>query len=281
MTIILMLSMFAIFLTIDYFMKKNKVAVPEPETAALPAAAPSLPTYVAGFDLPNNRNYHQGHTWALQESPTLDCRAAERRLHWSLHRSTGETKSTFCPSRRSVANFCPWRSHWPRFGRTIPSILPARRVPKSSRPTRTPRPLSMARQHSRIGERRGAFHGCCSGAGVAGKRFCSSVAPRRKRFAHLRRHGENSHSHRSRRVQRQSNPGCGAARHRPCHLAQQAEKICLEESDSRRVVNHIQILPLGSIAPESFPVWPLTLSWNSANLVNFCPKNLIPLLPIT
>jgi hypothetical protein len=69
MTIILMLSMFAIFLTIDYFMKKNKVAVPEAETAALPAAAPSLPTYVAGFDLPNNRNYHQGHTWALQEAP--------------------------------------------------------------------------------------------------------------------------------------------------------------------------------------------------------------------
>lgn len=71
MTIILMLSMFAIFLTIDYFMKKNKVAVHEPETAMVSAAAHVLPTYVAGFDLPNNRSYHQGHTWALQESPTL------------------------------------------------------------------------------------------------------------------------------------------------------------------------------------------------------------------
>ena len=30
-----------------------------------------MPTFVAGFDLPANRNYHQGHTWALQESPTL------------------------------------------------------------------------------------------------------------------------------------------------------------------------------------------------------------------
>jgi glycine cleavage system H protein len=30
-----------------------------------------MPTIVAGFDLPANRHYHQGHTWALQESPTL------------------------------------------------------------------------------------------------------------------------------------------------------------------------------------------------------------------
>ncbi len=71
MTIILMLTMFAIFLTIDYFMKKGKVTVEAPETAALPAAAALQPSYVAGFDLPANRNYHQGHTWALQESPTL------------------------------------------------------------------------------------------------------------------------------------------------------------------------------------------------------------------
>lgn len=71
MTIILMLTMFAIFLTIDYFMKKSKVTVEERETASVPAAAPMLPTYVAGFDLPTNRNYHQGHTWAQQESPTL------------------------------------------------------------------------------------------------------------------------------------------------------------------------------------------------------------------
>ena len=31
----------------------------------------SCPPFVAGFDLPGNRRYHQGHTWALQESPTL------------------------------------------------------------------------------------------------------------------------------------------------------------------------------------------------------------------
>jgi hypothetical protein len=30
-----------------------------------------MPTIVAGFDVPENRHYHQGHTWALQESLTL------------------------------------------------------------------------------------------------------------------------------------------------------------------------------------------------------------------
>src|SRR5271165_3226788 len=51
-------------------------------------------------------------------------------------------------------------------------------------------------------------------------------------------------------MQRQSDAGRGAPGHRQSHFTQQAEKIWLEESDSRRVVNHIQILPLGSIAPE-------------------------------
>jgi glycine cleavage system H lipoate-binding protein len=36
------------------------------------AVAPRmLPAIVGGFELPDNRRYHQGHTWALQESPTL------------------------------------------------------------------------------------------------------------------------------------------------------------------------------------------------------------------
>jgi glycine cleavage system H protein len=71
MTIVLMLTMFAIFLTIDYFMKRGKVTVEEQETHSVPANVQALPTYVAGFDLPANRNYHQGHTWAQQESGTL------------------------------------------------------------------------------------------------------------------------------------------------------------------------------------------------------------------
>ena len=71
MTIILMLTMFAIFLTIDYFMKRSKVTTEDAEIANSPELIPARPTYVAGFDLPTCRSYHQGHTWAQQESPTL------------------------------------------------------------------------------------------------------------------------------------------------------------------------------------------------------------------
>jgi glycine cleavage system H protein len=73
MTVILMLTMFAVFLTIDYFMRKGQVTseVSEAEREAAPASPRTLPAIVAGFALPDNRRYHQGHTWALQESPTL------------------------------------------------------------------------------------------------------------------------------------------------------------------------------------------------------------------
>ncbi|HTP68589.1 MAG TPA: glycine cleavage system protein H [Dongiaceae bacterium] len=69
MTVILMLAMFAIFLTIDYLRKGKTVEVEI--LAEEGAAARRLPTIVSGFELPENRRYHQGHTWALQESPTL------------------------------------------------------------------------------------------------------------------------------------------------------------------------------------------------------------------
>jgi glycine cleavage system H protein len=72
MTVILMLAMFAIFLTIDYLRKgkeaRETAAAREEAEAIVPRA---LPTIVAGFELPANRSYHQGHTWAQQESPTL------------------------------------------------------------------------------------------------------------------------------------------------------------------------------------------------------------------
>jgi glycine cleavage system H lipoate-binding protein len=72
MTVILMLAMFAIFLTIDY-LRKGKEATDTAEAGqeARTATARLVPTIVAGFDLPDNRKYHLGHTWALQESPTL------------------------------------------------------------------------------------------------------------------------------------------------------------------------------------------------------------------
>ena len=72
MTVILMIAMFAIFLTIDYLRKGKEARETAAAREEAASAAPRvLPTIVAGFELPDNRRYHQGHTWALQESPTL------------------------------------------------------------------------------------------------------------------------------------------------------------------------------------------------------------------
>ena len=71
MTVILVLVMFAIFLTIDYLRKGKTVEAADLVEEGAGAGARRLPTIVSGFELPENRRYHQGHTWALQESPTL------------------------------------------------------------------------------------------------------------------------------------------------------------------------------------------------------------------
>jgi glycine cleavage system H protein len=72
MTVILMLAMFAIFLTIDYVRKGKEARETDAAREEAASVAPRVfPTIVSGFELPENRRYHQGHTWALQESPTL------------------------------------------------------------------------------------------------------------------------------------------------------------------------------------------------------------------
>lgn len=72
MTVILMLAMFAIFLTIDYVRKGKEAKTTAAAQEEVVSVAPrTLPTIISGFELPENRRYHQGHTWALQESPTL------------------------------------------------------------------------------------------------------------------------------------------------------------------------------------------------------------------
>jgi len=75
MTVLLVLLMFAIFLTIDYFYAKTKhpavqvaPAMSKSASAATPRLAPSL---VGGFAVPEHLRYHPGHTWALSESPNL------------------------------------------------------------------------------------------------------------------------------------------------------------------------------------------------------------------
>ena len=53
MTVILMLTMFVVFLTIDYFMRKGKVTTTvEAEEAGVQTAPRTLPTIVSGFELP-------------------------------------------------------------------------------------------------------------------------------------------------------------------------------------------------------------------------------------
>lgn len=72
MTVLLVLSTFAIFLLIDYFYSRKHAIVVQPAVQAEKAAPPRLaPGLVAGFQVPENLRYHPGHTWALSESPTL------------------------------------------------------------------------------------------------------------------------------------------------------------------------------------------------------------------
>jgi len=77
MTVLLVVIMFAIFLTIDYVRNRKRATVPMNQTEEKVVAEKALapiglqPSYVCGFALPENLRYHPGHTWALEESPTL------------------------------------------------------------------------------------------------------------------------------------------------------------------------------------------------------------------
>jgi glycine cleavage system H lipoate-binding protein len=75
MTVILVLSTFVLFLLIDHFFSKQPAVV----MATKPARAANQtvpearlqPQLVNGFRVPENLRYHPGHTWALNESPSL------------------------------------------------------------------------------------------------------------------------------------------------------------------------------------------------------------------
>jgi glycine cleavage system H lipoate-binding protein len=71
MTVILVLALFVTFLVIERFTNKK---APEYVLQTAPYAAPA--TYkaqpiVAGFEIPEHLRIHQGHAWALGESPNL------------------------------------------------------------------------------------------------------------------------------------------------------------------------------------------------------------------
>ena len=72
MTVMLVLFTFVTFLLIDHFhSRKNVVVQPTLQVAKKPAVATAAPSVVSGFKVPENLRYHPGHTWALNESPTL------------------------------------------------------------------------------------------------------------------------------------------------------------------------------------------------------------------
>jgi len=71
MTVLLLIATFAIFIAIDYFRKAKPVQNPVKASAQTATVPRMVPTHVSGFELPENCRYHPGHTWALQESPSL------------------------------------------------------------------------------------------------------------------------------------------------------------------------------------------------------------------
>ena len=77
MTVLLVIAMFAVFLTADTLLSRRRAAAVEPgaettpvfrfEHGAVPVATPygpdPLPVWVAGYQLPSDLQYHRGHTW--------------------------------------------------------------------------------------------------------------------------------------------------------------------------------------------------------------------------
>jgi len=71
MTVLLVLFTFVTFLLIDYFFGRKAIVVRPAVEAVKRAAARVAPSLVGGFSVPENLRYHPGHTWALNESPTM------------------------------------------------------------------------------------------------------------------------------------------------------------------------------------------------------------------
>lgn len=69
MVALLVILAFAAMLLVDHLLLRQPIMLAEESKASpRPRLAPAL---VAGFDVPENVRYHQGHTWALAESPEL------------------------------------------------------------------------------------------------------------------------------------------------------------------------------------------------------------------
>ncbi len=69
MTVLLVLTTFAVFLIVDYFLTRRQPVQVSAPAAHVPIVAPPKlePAWVAGFQVPEALHYHRGHTWALPE----------------------------------------------------------------------------------------------------------------------------------------------------------------------------------------------------------------------
>ncbi|HEY6938663.1 MAG TPA: glycine cleavage system protein H, partial [Terriglobales bacterium] len=76
MTVLLVVLTFAVLLLIDHYYTRKRLVVQAKPEAAPPQREVRMParlqpSLVGGFLVPENLRYHPGHTWALNESPTL------------------------------------------------------------------------------------------------------------------------------------------------------------------------------------------------------------------
>src|SRR5207245_739911 len=72
MTVLLVLFTVVTFLCIDHFYSRKHAVQPVLQVAPSKHEAARLqPGLVGGFQVPENLRYHPGHTWALNESPSL------------------------------------------------------------------------------------------------------------------------------------------------------------------------------------------------------------------
>ena len=76
MTVLLVILTFAVLLLIDHYYTRKRLILrveqaitPPQREVVMPARL--QPSLVGGFQVPENLRYHPGHTWALNESPTL------------------------------------------------------------------------------------------------------------------------------------------------------------------------------------------------------------------
>jgi glycine cleavage system H lipoate-binding protein len=71
MTVILVLALFVTFLVIERFTNKKAPEFVLQTAPYATASARKAQPIVAGFEIPEHLRFHQGHSWALGESPNL------------------------------------------------------------------------------------------------------------------------------------------------------------------------------------------------------------------